>query len=194
MRRERTGQPKSTIPGKETCQMGTQTVRADHHVLPSLRRRASEGCRHQDGFGRHRAALVAMAREPLGLPSHLGPRRRPRTGCRHRPARVRPLRRSPGTHRPGHLGGVPGPPDRRVGLGRSPRRRPGRRHGRSPLPCRQGPGTSHEPDHRRRRSPLPDRSGRRAQGHHRSAEPGRGARARRPNQHRRRSRARGPEP
>ena len=54
----------------------------------------------------------------------------------------------------------------------------------------KAPGTRHEPDHRRRRGPLPDRSGRRAQGHHRSAEPGRGARAGRPNQHRRRGRGR----
>ena len=42
---------------------------------------------------------------------------------------------------------------------------------------------------RRRRGPLPDRSGRRAQGHHRGAEPGRRARARRQDQHRPRGRA-----
>ena len=43
---------------------------------------------------------------------------------------------------------------------------------------------------RRRRGPLPDRSGRRAQGHHRSAESGRRARAGRQNQHRLRRRGR----
>ena len=74
------------------------------------------------------------------------------------------------------------------GLGASARRRPGRRHGRGALPCGEGSGTRDEPDHRRRRGPLPDRSGRRAQGHHRGAEPGRGARAGRQNQHRLRGR------
>jgi hypothetical protein len=51
-------------------------------------------------------------REPLGLPSHLGPRRGSRAGGRHRPAGVRPLRWSPGTDCPGCLGSVPGPLDR----------------------------------------------------------------------------------
>ena len=85
---------------------------ADHHVLPSLRRGAGAVRRHQGGLGRHRAAAGAVAREPVGVPSHLGPRRGGRAGGRHRPAGIRPLRRSPGTDRPGQLGRVPGPPDR----------------------------------------------------------------------------------
>ena len=48
----------------------------------------------------------------------------------------------------------------------------------------------HEPDHRRRRGPLPDRSGRRAQGHHRSARPGCRPRAGCEDQHRPRRRTR----
>src|SRR6476646_831993 len=45
------------------------------------------------------------------------------------------------------------------------------------LPCRPASGPSHQPDGRRGRGPLPDRSGRRSEGHHRGAEPRRGARA-----------------
>ena len=48
--------------------------------------------------------LVAVAREPVGLPPHLGPRRGTRTGGRHRLAGLRSLRRSPGTDRPGSAG------------------------------------------------------------------------------------------
>ena len=165
---------------------------ADHYLLPSLRRSASAVRRYQGGLGRHRAAAGAVARKPLGLPSNLGPRLGSRAGCRHRHAGIRPLRRSPGTDRSGRLGSVPGRPDRRVGPGGSARRRPGRRHGRSALPCREGSGARYELDHRRRRGPLPDRSGRRAQGHHRGAESGRRARAGRQDQHRLRGRGRLP--
>ena len=82
-----------------------------------------------------------------------------RAGCRHRHAGIRPLRRSPGTDRPGRLGRVPGPPDRRVGPGGSARRRPGRRHGSGALPRREDAGARDELDDRRRCGPLPDRSG-----------------------------------
>jgi pimeloyl-ACP methyl ester carboxylesterase len=68
-----------------------------------------------------------------------------------------------------------------------------RRHGRALFLACERSRTRHQPDHRRRRGPLPDRSGRRAQGHHRSAQSGRGARSGRQNEHRRRGRARGPE-
>ena len=53
------------------------------------------------------------------------------------------------------LGSVPGPSDRRVGPGSSPRRRPGRRHGRGALRCREGARARHQLDHRRRRGPHP---------------------------------------
>src|SRR5580704_474172 len=44
-----------------------------------------------------------MAREPVGLPPHLEPRRRSGAGGRRRLAGIRPLRRSPRTDRPGQL-------------------------------------------------------------------------------------------
>ncbi len=102
---------------------------ADRYLLPSLRRRASAVRRYEGRLGRHRSVVGAVARKPLGLPSNLGPRLGSRASCRHRHARLRPLRRSPGTDRPGRLRSVPGPPDRRVGPRSSARRRPRRRHG-----------------------------------------------------------------
>ena len=119
---------------------------ADQYLLPSLRRGASEVRRYQGRLGHHRSAAGAVARKPLGLPSHLGPRLGGRAGCRHRHAGIRPLRRSPGTDRPGRLRSVPGPPDRRVGPRSSARRRPGRRHGRGALPRREVARARHELD------------------------------------------------
>ena len=67
-------------------------------------RGASEIRRQQGGLGRHRVAAGAVARKPLGLPSHLEPRRGSRAGGRHRHAGLRPFRRTPGTDCPGRLG------------------------------------------------------------------------------------------
>ena len=96
--------------------------------------------------------------------------------------RIRPLRRSPRTDCPRRLGSVPGRSDRRMALG---------------APHVVGPdvGTAaalflaaRSPERVTSLTiggggPLPDQAGR-AQGHHRSAESGRRARAGRENQHR----------
>ena len=58
---------------------------------------------NQGRFGHHGAAAGTVAREPLGLPTHLGPSRGTRAGGRHRPAWIWSLRWSPGTDRPGQL-------------------------------------------------------------------------------------------
>ena len=87
-------------------------------------------------LGHHRVAAGAVARKPVGLPSHLAPRRVSRAGGRHRHAEIRPLRRTTGTDRRGRLGSVSGRANRRSRDGDSARRRPGRRHGRSALPAK----------------------------------------------------------
>ena len=98
--------------------------------------------------------LAPVARNPLGLPSHLGPRCVSRAGRSPSTCRDSATPTVAGIDRPGRLGSVSGRPDRRVGPGGSARRRPGRRHGRSALPCHEGSGARYELDRRRRCRPL----------------------------------------
>src|SRR4029453_1556319 len=77
---------------------------ADSYLLSSLRRRAGEVRRQQGRLGYHGSATGAVARNPLGLPSHLAPRLSSRAGCRYRYAGIRPFRWPPGADWTGRFG------------------------------------------------------------------------------------------